>query len=245
MVDKKDILKGSPYETFVECGGVYKSPEDRNENYLGPLVAYDGAYIDANGNKKNYVGFYHYNTIPIEQLFETREYFSNILAETIKANLYFSSYQLIAAPEDFILTIATADKLQCPKSFFEKKVLEVASPKNRRKEESILIYDRQNIQVGGNYIIFEGVCNNFFTTKEMIDFIEFTGGNVVAIACIINRSEKKSFCGIPMLSVIHIPTPQYQQDDPMVQKLIEECNIVWEPEKYWSFLQEEMRKYKR
>ena len=212
-MNKKVTPNGTPYEIFVKYGGVYKSPEDRDENYLGPLVAYDG----------NYVGFYYYNTAPIEQSLETREYFSNLLAETIKANCDFPSCHLIATPEDFVLATDIADKLQCPVSFFEKK-------------------DRQKIQFGGNYIIFEGVCNNFFATQTMIDFIKSARGNVAAIACIINRSEKKSFCDIPVLSVIHIPTPQYRQDDPIVKKLIEECNIVWEPKKYWDFLQEEMRR---
>ncbi|MDD2224672.1 MAG: hypothetical protein PHP97_00720 [Candidatus Shapirobacteria bacterium] len=240
-----NILEHSPYETFVKVGGVYKSPEDRNENYLGPLVAYDDIYIDVNGNKKNYVGFYYYNTAPIEQLSKATEYFSSLLAETIKANLCLPSYHLIASQEDFVLVTDIDKLLLYPISFFKKRVLAVADPEHGKKEESFLFYDRQNIQVGGNYIIFEGVCNNFFTTKQMIDLIESAEGNVIAIACVINRSKKKSFYGIPILSVVHIPTPQYRQDDPIVKKLIEECNIVWEPKKYWSFLQEEMRKCKK
>lgn len=237
-----NILEHSPYETFVKCGGVYKSPEDRNENYLGPLVAYDGTYIDANGNKKNYVGFYYYNTAPIEQSPEAVKYFSNLLAGTIKANLCLPSYHLIASQEDFILVTGIDKLLLYPISFFEKRVLAVADPEHGKKEESFLFYDRQNIQFGGNYIIFEGVCNNFFATKQMIDLIESAEGNVVAITCIINRSEKKFFYGIPILSVVHIPTPQYQQEDDVIQPLIEKHNITWEPEQFWSFLQEEMRR---
>jgi len=238
-----NILEDSLYETFVKFGGVYKSPEDRNENFLGPLVAYDGTYIDVNGNKKNYVGFHYYNTIPIEQSPEAIEYFSNLLTETINANIYFPSCNIIAVKQNNpTLATATADKLQCPVSFFQKEILKIADIEHGKKEESFLFYDRQNIQFGGNYIIFEGVCNNFFATKQMIDLIESAEGNVVAIACVINRSEKKSFYGIPILSVVHIPTPQYRQDDSVVEQLIKKYNIVWEPEKYWSFLQDEMRR---
>lgn len=237
-----NIWEHSPYEIFVKCGGVYKSPEDRDENYLGPLVAYGNNYT-INGDTKNYVGFYYYNTILIEQSPEAIEYFSHLLAETIKANLYFPSCNIIAVKQDNpTLATATADKLLYPISFFEKKLLKIADIEHGKKEESFLFYDRQNIQFGGNYIIFEGVCNNFFTTKQMIDLIESAEGNVVAIVCIINSSKKKSFYDIPILSVVHIPTPQYQQDDPSVKKLMDSYNIVWEPEKFWSFLQDEMRR---
>lgn len=236
-----NILSRSPFEIFVKYGGVYKSPEDRNENLLGPLVAYDRTYIDANGNRKNYVGFYYYNFFPIKQSTEALEYFSKLLAEAIKANLLpIHSHIFVAGQDESILATTIADVLLYPKHFLEKKVLSAPDPQHGRAEDSILIHDPKKIQPNENYIICESVHNNSDTTKEMIDFIEFNRGNVTAVACILNSSKNKSFCGVPVISVIHIPTSQYRQDDVEVKKLMDAYNIVWEPKKNWAFLQREM-----
>jgi len=240
------ISERSPFEIIVNLGCVYKSPVDRSGNYLGPpLIAYNRTYFDIDGKQKNYVGFCYYNTDLIKQSSEATKYFSNILAEKIKANLPLHRHIITAQQEDFILTSTIADKLSYSKSFFEKKVLAAPDPQNGRKEDAILVYGDKNIQVHRNYIIFEGVYNNSDTTQKMIDLIKSAGGKVAAIACIINISKKKPFRGIPILSVIRIPTPQYQQNNPYVQKLMENNNITWDPERYWDFLKNEMQKWKR
>ena len=232
-----NILGRSPFEILVNLGVVFKSPEDGN----GPVVFYDRTYVDANGNIKNYVGFHYYNTAIIEQSPEALEYFSHLLAETIKVNLPPYRHIIAGQQEDSVLITAVVDKLLYSKAFCEKEVLAPADLKHGRKEDSILFFNQQNIQPNGNYIVFEGVYDHSDTTKQMIDSIELNGGNVVAIACIINSSEEKFFCDIPIFSVVHIPTPQYHQDVPEVKKLMEAFNFFSDPKHDWLSLKKEMK----
>jgi len=241
-MNKNKILEGTPYEIFAQYNGLYESPKDKLGNYLGPLVFYAGTYIDENEEKKNYVGFCYFNVAKIEQLPETREYFSNLLAKKIQTDFNFHCHLVAAPMGGIIFATATADKLLFPVSFFEKKVSKVADPENGIKEKSELVYKRHSIQLGGNYIIFEDLCNNFSTTQKMIDYIKSAGGNVVAIACVINRSNKTSFGDVPVISAIHLPSPEFKQDDKEVQKLMKDCNFVTEPKKDWDFLKKEMEK---
>ena len=110
------ISERSPFEIIVNLGCVYKSPVDRSGNYLGPpLIAYNRTYFDIDGKQKNYVGFCYYNTDLIKQSSEATKYFSNILAEKIKANLPLHRHIITAQQEDFILTSTIADKLSYSK----------------------------------------------------------------------------------------------------------------------------------
>lgn len=117
---KKNILEHYyPYEVILKYDCLYKSPKDRQKKCLGPLVFYPDTYFDDNGEEKNYVGFEYYNIALIKRSPEIKEYFSNLLIKTIKeTNHYPPPYRLIAAQEDFVLAATTADKLQCPVSFF-------------------------------------------------------------------------------------------------------------------------------
>ena len=75
----------------------------------------------------------------------------------------------------------------------------------------------------------------------MIETLKGIGAEVVAIACIFNRSDKDELMGIPVVPVMHIPIPEYKQDDPEVKTMLESGNIVLSPKKEWSRLKEAMK----
>jgi hypothetical protein len=78
----------------------------------------------------------------------------------------------------------------------------------------------------------------------MIGDIEAKGASVAAIVCLINRSSRESFCGIPVVSVLYLPTPEYSQDDPLVINLVQEGKVVWKPKAEWSKLKAAMENNK-
>lgn len=225
------------YQILKDCDALYESPKDENGKYIGPLVAYAG--IDENG--KNFVGFHYVNIAQAEQEYLPRIELSKMMAEKI-IQAVGKPDRLIAAPMGGIIFAAsTANFLETRVSFFEKKVNKLADMENNTREESELVYKRHNLEVGEKVIIFEDLCNNFSTTEKMIETLKGIGAEVVAIACIFNRSDKDELMGIPVVPVMHIPIPEYKQDDPEVKTMLESGNIVLSPKKEWSRLKEAMK----
>lgn len=225
------------YQILKDCDALYESPKDENGKYIGPLVAYAG--IDENG--KNFVGFHYVNIAQAEQEYLPRIELSKMMAEKI-IQAVGKPDRLIAAPMGGIIFAAsTANFLETRVSFFEKKVNKLADMENNTREESELVYKRHNLEAGEKVIIFEDLCNNFSTTEKMIETLKGMGAEVVAIACIFNRSDKDELMGIPVVPVMHIPIPEYKQDDPEVKTMLESGNIVLSPKKEWSRLKEAMK----
>lgn len=231
------ILK-CPYKTLVDYDGLYESPKDENGNYKGPLVAYAGIEKTTG---KNWVGFCYYNIAKVEQPSETRAIFAKIMAAKIKDKAGIPQMLIGAPMGGIILAVSTADQLHCDVAFFEKKTIKLADPVNNIKEESELVFNRHNLNIGYRVILFEDICNNFSTTDKMIEIIKSKGGVVSAIACIVNRSPHDKWKGIPVLSAIHINTPEYSQIDPKVSEMIETENIIWKPKAEWDKLKQAMK----
>jgi len=236
----RKTVVGNPYQTLVNYDGLYESPKDEHGNYQGPLVAYAGKDPDG----KNYVGFSYFNVAQVEQFPESRDYFTSLLAEKIKFQFDFPCHLIAAPMGGLTFCISTADRLNYRSSFFEKKVTTVADPEYGVKEESGLVYNRHTIFQGEKIILFEDLCNNFSTTQKMVNLMRSKGGDVVAIACVVNRSSKTSFNGIPVVSIIHIPTPEYSQNDIAVADLVQEGKVIWKPKSEWPLLREAMKNNK-
>jgi adenine/guanine phosphoribosyltransferase-like PRPP-binding protein len=226
-----------PYQILKDCDALYESPKDENGKYIGPLVAYAG--LDENG--KNFVGFHYVNIAQAEQEYLPRIELSKMIAEKI-TQVVGKPDRLIAAPMGGIIFAAsTSNFLETKVSFFEKKFIRLNDLEKNIREEYELIYKRHNLNHGEKVIIFEDLCNNFSTTQKMIEMLKELGAEVVAIACIFNRSDKKDLMGIPVISVMHIPIPEYKQDDPTVKEILESGNIVLSAKKEWSRLKEAMK----
>jgi orotate phosphoribosyltransferase len=226
-----------PYQILKDCDALYESPKDENGKYIGPLVAYAG--LDENG--KNFVGFHYVNIAQAEQEYLPRTELSKMMAEKI-IQVVGKPDRLIAAPMGgIVFSVSTANFLETKVSFFEKKFIRLNDPEKNIREEYELIYKRHNLNPGEKVIIFEDLCNNFSTTQKMIEMLKELGAEVVAIACIFNRSDKEELMGIPVISVIHIPIPEYKQDDPAIKEILESGNIVLSAKKEWSRLKEAMK----
>jgi len=225
------------YQILKDCDALYESPKDENGKYIGPLVAYAG--LDENG--KNFVGFHYVNIAQAEQEYLPRIELSKMMAEKI-TQVVGKPDRLIAAPMGGIIFAAsTSNFLETKVSFFEKKFIRLNDTEKNIREEYELIYKRHNLEPGEKVIIFEDLCNNFSTTQKMIEMLRELGAEVVAIACIFNRSDKEELMGIPVISVMHTPIPEYRQDDPVVKDMLEAGNIVLSAKKEWPRLKAAMK----
>lgn len=237
--NKHLVVKNDPLQTLKNCGGCYISRENHHGGFCGPLVAYAGKYQDESGSK-NYVGSQYFNFAKAEVNPEVRNYFAKLLAEQI-AGIEESVDVVVGAPMGgILLSGSVGDILQCRTIFAEKKVISVAIPEKGIKEESAQIINRHEIYPGDKVVVIEDVCNNFSTTQKLKELIESRGGNLIAIACAVNRSGKDNWEGIPVVSALYIEAKQYKQDDPRVINLIRAGEIVWKPKVEWNRLKKAM-----
>jgi orotate phosphoribosyltransferase len=139
-----------------------------------------------------------------------------------------------------LLAGTVSDYLDCEVIFAEKKVMALADKGKGTKEVSELVIDRHEIKPGENIFIIEDVCNNFSTTEKLKTEIEKHGGNLIGIACAINRSGQLEWEGLPVISALFIPTEQYKQEDEEVAELVAAGKIVWKPKQEWQTLKDAM-----
>jgi len=230
--DLLDVLK--------KCDGYYESPKDGKGNYLGPLVAYAGKYDEEHG-QKNYVGYVYFNFAKAEQDRKIRKIFVHYLAKQLAKNTYIPDIFLGAPMGGFMLATDLGSLYDCRTIFAEKKVIIAGNSNKNIKETSELIIDRHDIYSGEKVVIVEDVCNNFSTTKKLINLVYERGGEVVAITCAVNRSNKFNYnAKIPVISTIYAPTAQYKQSDKLVSFHIHTSNVVWNPKKEWWKLKKAM-----
>jgi hypothetical protein len=71
--------------------------------------------------------------------------------------------------------------------------------------------------------------------------VQATGAQVVGIICGLNRSEKVEYEGLPVVSLVYLPTPQYMQDDPAVASYIQD--VVWDVKPNWPRLKQVMAEH--
>lgn len=239
-VKDNPVVYGDPLTTLKNCGGYYCSPKDQEGKYRGPLVAYAGTYEDQ--GPKNKVGFEYFNFAKAEAKPKALAYFAKLLAEKIKESEIQPDVLLGAPMGGIFLAGALGQSLNCSNIFAEKKVIALANPEEKVKEQSAQVIDRHEIDLGNQVVIVEDVCNNFSTTEKLKALIESKGGNLLAIVCAFNRSGKSEWNGIPVISALDIPTQQFRQDDPEVFDLATAGNIVWNPKDEWCVLADAMNR---
>lgn len=123
----------------------------------------------------------------------------------------------------------------------EKKITQVADIGNGLKEVSKLVINRHYLGPEDKVLLVEDVCNNFSTTRKAKELVESKGAKLIGIACAVNRSSKKVWEGIPVVSAIFCTTVQFKQDDPEVAILIAPKKIIWDPKQQWEELLQEMK----
>jgi adenine/guanine phosphoribosyltransferase-like PRPP-binding protein len=240
--------------TLGNCGGYYSCPKDGNGSRLGPLVGYAGKYDDLNCGKLQFVGDVYANFAMAEKRPDALEFFAGRILQKIVPmfpNIRDEKTVLCGAPiGGYALATAIGLRMGWQTIKAEKKVTELATSSSR--EKSKLVFARHSIEAGLDYVIVEDVCNNFSTTAELISLITSAGGNVLAIACFLNRSPSVEGeyllspdgyheLRIPVVALVRKVIPEYRQDDPAVAEDIARSNVVWKPKDEWPRLMEAMR----
>lgn len=230
--------------------GYYKCPKDRSGKRLGPLVAYAGR----DENNKQYVGDEYVNFAKAEEY----AYVLNVFADLIVKLEPFKAIELIdvfsGAPEGGkALALLLALKTGCRYVAPEKKIVELATPSSREKTN--FVFGRHSLDPSGRperVVLVEDVLNNFSSTEKLIKLVYDNGGVVIAIVSFLNRSLREirdTYIspvlehGIPIISLVDIPIPEYRQGDPEVSDDIARGNVVWKPKDRWSELEAAMKQH--
>lgn len=228
---------GDFLKTLENCQGHYACPVGPDGELLGPVVGYTATYSCVqNGADKNWVGLEYFNFSQADQW----PYVLMAFAEEMVYKLAESCITpdiIVGAPWAGVkFSQAVALDAGCRHIFAEKK-----------GEDLILGRYEGMICAGDRVVIGEELVNNASTTKKLIELIEGTGGNVVAIMCAINRSypfrnsfEVSDGRSIPIIGVIERSTPQYKQDDPVVAEAVKSGNVVGKPKYDWARLKAAM-----
>lgn len=220
-------------QTLINCGGLYDAPP------TGPLVGYAGTYE----NGQHYVGFRYFNVAMAEQWPHVMDYFAACLSDELD-NLGHRPDVILGAPMGGIVFGQNlARQLNCRFVFAEKIQVTAGEGGQRGKEELVLA--RHDIHPGERVGVAEDIANNFTTTLELLKLILAAGGIPIFLACVVNRSDRTLYATdgigpLPVVSLIHLPTSQYRQDDPVVAELVQAGKVVWKPKHRWPDLKAAM-----
>lgn len=264
------IAEGNPRQTLINCHGLYECPVDDAGNPLGPLVGYAGKYrVPYEGEIEeedelpggppicldtfeHYVGLAYYNYSMADQWPAVNRWFARCLINgPMKAEEAVSTEPYRWQPKMVILgapmagikfSAAVAEELGWRHIFAEKKVLKAGLPGERDEEELRML--RYDIHPGDLIFIGEELVNNLSTTKDLVAIIEEAGGIYMGIMCVINRAWPgvREFMGKPIYSVLHVPTPQYRQDDDLIVDAVTRgLPIIGKPKYAWEALRAAMK----
>lgn len=228
-----------PLDIVARCGGYYECPKDDSGKRLGPLVGYAGK--DAQGRQK--VGDVYVNFAKVEQWPVPVNGFAHLLKDELES--HFDGKRL--DPEKLVFVgmpmggIVLATHLSAQKHGSRGIFAEKAGDE--------LILKRHDLLPGDQAVIVEDVCNNFSTTDKAFEMIEGVGAKVIAIVCFLNRSGRVEYevpdanvafgtsDRLPVISLVHKPFPQWEQDDPAVADDVAAGNVVWKPKHDWDKLE--------
>lgn len=233
------VHRERPIDTLARCDGYYECPKDASGKRWGPLAGYAGR--DEKG--RQYVGDVYVNFAKAERHLPVLRNFAEKLTFKLDHKMHLlNATGFCGAPEGGkALAVMLANYSGMQYIFPEKKVTVAATPDSR--EISKLIFDRHEPDEGDLWWITEDVCNNFSTTKTMVDLIESFGARVAGIVCFLNRSlevesEYRPSPGLvlPVVSLVRQKIDQYTQDDPAVVEDVRASNVVWKPKNDWDRL---------
>lgn len=69
------------------------------------------------------------------------------------------------------------------------------------------------LKKGAKVLVVEDIVTTGLSSRECIDAVRKVGGDVVAEACLIDRSGGKADVGAPLISLAQIDIPTYKPDD--------------------------------
>ncbi len=241
-----EIAGSDHLETLRRCGGFYKCPVDEKGKRLGPLVGYAGTYVDYDhdGKVKQKVGDIYANFAMAEMYPHVLRHFARTMRVENFGNNMPPCNVLCGAPiGGYSFADALGLELDCRVVKAEKKITAFATQKLR--EQSELVFSRHSLTSRDEVVIVEDVCNNFSTTDQLIQLIRKSGGEVVAIVCLLNRSltvdhlyfsQYSGSIELPVICLVRLPMPEYRQEELEVVEDIIAGNVVLKPKNEWPRL---------
>ena len=123
------------------------------------------------------------------------------LAEKVKAS-DIGPIDVIISPAvgGIIPGYETARHMQVPSLFVEREKGEFALRRGFEFEQ------------GARILMVEDIVSTGLSSRECIDCIKALGGNVVAAACIVDRSAGDADVGVPLISLAQYKVPAYEVD---------------------------------
>ena len=70
-----------------------------------------------------------------------------------------------------------------------------------------------HIEPGAKVVMVEDIVTTGLSSRECIEAIRKAGGNVVAAACIVDRSGGKADVGVPLIALASLSIPAYPADN--------------------------------
>lgn len=81
------------------------------------------------------------------------------------------------------------------------------------RENGVFKLRRFEIEQGARVVIVEDIVTTGLSIRETVDALRKIGADVVAAACIIDRSAGKSDVGVPLVALAEYEVPAYPADD--------------------------------
>lgn len=81
-----------------------------------------------------------------------------------------------------------------------------------RVEGSFALRRGFDIPKGAKVLMVEDVVTTGLSSRECIDCIKENGGDVVAAACLVDRSNGKADVGVPLFALVRLDVPAYAAD---------------------------------
>lgn len=223
-------------EALKECGGYYNTPMLEGQP-LGPLVGYSGKYTEGD-TQLQFVGFRYFNLATLEQYPNAADLFARGLASKVLEELENPDCIIGVPGGGMIIGHNTARYLDALYAGLEKKIVALATETS--KEQTKLTLGRHDIESGMRVVLCEDLVNNFSTTDKAIEVVEAAGAHVVGIICGMNRSPNDEYRDLPVVSLVHVPTPQFKQSDSEVTAFIENPGVVRDVKPEWPRLKQIM-----
>ena len=124
------------------------------------------------------------------------------LAAKIRAALPDAGFELVVAPAvgGILVGYETARHLQLPAIFAE------------RVEGTFTLRRGFAVRPGTRVLVVEDVISTALSSRECIACVTAAGGEVVAEACLVDRSSGQSDPGVPLVALLEYAVPAYPPD---------------------------------
>ena len=133
---------------------------------------------------------------------EKTEILCRALAEKIRAEGFGDISQVVSpAVGGIIPGYETARQLGVPAIYTE------------RVDGKFQLRRNFEIQPNEKVIVVEDIVSTGLSIRECVDCVKALGANVVAAACLIDRSEGKAEVGVPLISLTQYVVPAYPADE--------------------------------